>query len=142
MTSNWITVLEIMKFSHVTLRQRFALALQARARGRYMYTTYARYTRVNLLRHTFLVTICVTSQLMKFLVHTESRLQSPDVPSPPPLNVWPARLVYSLVPRPSCSPTNILAIRAIIFQIIACIMFAGEREGLRTRLHERSLIFK
>ena len=40
-----------------------------------------RYTRVDLLRHTFLVTICVTSRLMKFLVHTESRLQSPDVPS-------------------------------------------------------------
>ena len=43
-----------------------------------------RYTRVDLLRHTFLVTICVTSRLMKFLVHMESRLQSPDVPSPPP----------------------------------------------------------
>ena len=48
-------------------------------------------TRVDLLRHTFLVIICVTSRLMKFLVHTERRLQSPDVPSPP-LNVWPARL--------------------------------------------------
>ena len=47
--------------------------------------------RFIILRHTFLVTICVTSRLMKFLVHTESRLQSPDVPSPP-LNVWPARL--------------------------------------------------
>ena len=38
-------------------------------------------TRVDLLRHTFLVTICVTSRLMKFLVHTESRLQSPDDPA-------------------------------------------------------------
>ena len=90
LTSNRITVLEIMKFSHVTLRQRFALALQARAHARYN----VRY--LDLLRHTFLVTICVTSRLMKFLVHTESRLQSPDVPSPP-LNVWPARLNLIIV---------------------------------------------
>ena len=76
MTSNRITVLEIMKFSHVTLRQRFALALQACTRA-------IQRTRVDLLRHTFLVTICVTSWLMKFLVHPESRLQSPDVPPPP-----------------------------------------------------------
>ena len=71
MTSNWITVLEIMKFSHVTLRLRFALALQTRARARYMQRTRV---GVDLLPHTFLVTICVTSRLMKVLVHTESRL--------------------------------------------------------------------
>ena len=54
------------------------------------------YTRVDLLRNTFVVTICVTSRLMKFLVHTKSRLQSPDVLSPP-LNVWPARLIRYMV---------------------------------------------
>ena len=38
-----------------------------------------RYKRVDLLRNTFLVTICVTSRLMKFLVHTESRQRRLEV---------------------------------------------------------------
>ena len=92
-TSNWITVLEIMKFSHVTLRQRFALALQARARARYV---RMRYTRVDLLRHTFLVTICVTSRLNE-IPRAHGKSTTVTRRPPPPLNVWPARLrIYTV----------------------------------------------